>query len=334
MALRPQAHEIIRTWTFYTIARSYFHFNALPWSNVMISGWGLAPQGTGKISKSRGGGPLAPMAAIERYSADAVRYWAASGGTGKDLRINDEQMKGGARLVTKLWNVAGFSARFLEGYRPPSAPPPLSPADRWILSRAQRLVERATDLFRAYDYAGAKSETEGFFWSELADNYLEMAKTRLYDAQGPTHEGARYALSHVLLAVVKMFAPILPYVTDEIYRGLFAGIEGERSVHVSAWPVADARLMSAEAELAGEALVEVATAVRRYKSEHTLALGSPLRCVHVATHDATLAAQLREARADIAGVTRARQVEIGRDVDPALEMVTTSRLVSVGIARC
>jgi valyl-tRNA synthetase len=300
----------------------------------MISGWGLAPQGTGKISKSRGGGPMAPMEAIERYSADAVRYWAASGGTGKDLRIGEEQMKGGARLVTKLWNVAGFSARFLEGYRPPSTPPPLSPADRWIFSRAQRLVERVTDLFRAYDYAGAKTETEGFFWSELADNYLEMAKTRLYDAQGPTHEGARYALSHVLLAVVKLFAPILPYVTEEIYRGLFAGIEGQTSVHVSAWPVADARLKSAEAEVAGEALVEVATAVRRYKSEHTLALGASLPCVHVATQDAALVTLLREARADIASVTRARQVVIGRDVDPALEMVTMSRLVSVGIARC
>jgi valyl-tRNA synthetase len=334
MALRPQAHEIIRTWTFYTIARSYFHFNALPWSNVMISGWGLAPQGTGKISKSRGGGPLAPMEAIERYSADAVRYWAASGGTGKDLRISEEQMNNGARLVTKLWNVAGFSARFLEGYRPPSTPPSLSPADRWILSRAQRLVERVTDLFRAYDYAGAKSETESFFWSDLADNYLEMAKTRLYDAQGATHEGARYALSHVLLAVVKLFAPLLPYVTEEIYRGLFAGIEGHKSVHVSAWPVADARLISAEAELAGEALVEVATAVRRYKSEHTLALGAPLQRVHVATEDPALATMLYEAREDIASVTRARQVEIVREVDPAREMVTTSTLVSVRIARC
>jgi valyl-tRNA synthetase len=243
-------------------------------------------------------------------------------------------MKGGTRLVTKLWNVAGFSARFLEGYRPPSAPPPLSPADRWILSRAQRLVERVTDLFRAYDYAGAKSETEGLFWSELADNYVEMAKTRLYDAQGPTHEGARYALSHVLLAVVKLFAPLLPYVTEEIYRGLFAGIEGHKSVHVSAWPVADAHLMSAEAELAGEALVEVATAARRYKSEHTLALGAPLQRVNVATQDAALAAQLREARADIAGVTRATQVEIGREVEPTLEPAATNKLVSVGIARC
>jgi valyl-tRNA synthetase len=105
-------------------------------------------------------------------------------------------------------------------------------------------------------------------------------------------------------------------------------------VHVSAWPVADARLISAEAELAGEALMEVATAVRRYKSEHTLALGAPLERVHVATPDPALAALLREAREDIAGVTRARQVEIGWDVDPTLTMALTNKLVSVGIARC
>jgi valyl-tRNA synthetase len=139
-------------------------------------------------------------------------------------------------------------------------------------------------------------------------------------------------LSHVLLAVVKLFAPILPYVTEEIYRGLFAGIEGQTSVHVSAWPVADARLKSAEAEVAGEALVEVATAVRRYKSEHTLALGAPLERVHVATDDVALAALLREARADIASVTRARQVEIGRELDPTLTAAMTSNLVFVGIA--
>ena len=208
----------------------------------------------------------------------------------------------------------------------------LSDLNRKHNCNVAELTPETADLFRAYDYAGARSETEAFFWSELADNYVEMAKTRLYDAQAPTHGGARYALYHVLLAVVKLFAPILPYVTDEIYRGLFAGIEGQKSVHVSAWPVADAQLTSAEAEVAGEALVEVATAVRRYKSAHALSLGAPLDRVHVATHDAALAALLREARADIASVTRAKQVEIGRDVAPVLEVVATNRLISIGVA--
>ena len=117
-SLRPQAHEIIRTWAFYTIAKSHHHFGALPWKEVAISGWGLAPEGTGKISKSRGGGPIAPMAMIEKYSADAVRYWAASTSFGKDSVISEDKVQAGAKLVTKLWNVAQFSQRFLEGYLP------------------------------------------------------------------------------------------------------------------------------------------------------------------------------------------------------------------------
>ncbi len=107
-SLRPQAHEIIRTWAFYTIVKSYHHFGRLPWKEIAISGWGLAGAGGEKISKSRGGGPMSPMKMIEKYSADAVRYWAASTGYGKDSTISEEKIQTGAKLVTKLWNVARF----------------------------------------------------------------------------------------------------------------------------------------------------------------------------------------------------------------------------------
>ena len=242
-SLRPQAHEIIRTWAFYTLVKSYHHFGVLPWKEVAISGWGLAPGGTEKISKSRGGGPMAPKEMIERYSADAVRYWAASTGFGKDSTINEEKIQTGAKLVTKLWNVASFSQRFLEGYCPPEQIPTLSPADRWILSRTQRLIERVTELFQGYDYAAAKSEMESFFWRDLADNYLEMAKGRLYNETSAGYDGARYTLFHVLLAMVKLFAPFLPHVTEVIYQGLFAAFEGAESVHRARWPRANAALL-------------------------------------------------------------------------------------------
>jgi len=178
-ALRPQAHEIIRTWAFYTLVKSWHHFEALPWKEVAISGWGLAPQGSGKISKSRGGGPVAPLALIKRYSADAVRYWAASTGFGKDAVINEEKVQAGARLVTKLWNVARFCERFIQTDPLPEAIPPLTPADHWILARLQALIKTVTGQFKDYDYAAAKNELEAFFWRDLADNYLEMAKQRL-----------------------------------------------------------------------------------------------------------------------------------------------------------
>jgi valyl-tRNA synthetase len=313
-SLRPQAHEIIRTWAFYTIVKSFHHFHKLPWKNVAISGWGLAGAGGEKISKSRGGGPMAPMEMIERYSADAVRYWAASTGFGKDSLISEEKIKNGARLSTKLWNVARFSERFLVGYSPIMENLKFTPTDLWLLARLAKLIQRVTALFRAYEYATAKSEAESFFWHDLADNYLEMCKERLYGENNPLQEGARYTLYHALLSILKIFAPFMPYVTEEIYRGLFAENEGHASIHLTRWPEAEAAWSSAEAEAAGDILIEVATAVRRYKSEASLSLGAKLGCLLISTQGKELATMLDAARLDILGVTRARELRIGENL--------------------
>jgi valyl-tRNA synthetase len=309
-SLRPQAHEIIRTWAFYTIARSHFHFGAVPWSDAMISGWGIAPEGSGKISKSRGGGPMAPDEMIERYSADAVRYWAASTGLGKDAVISEEKVQSGAKLVTKLWNVARLAERFLDGYVPPAEVPPLSPADRWILSRLQELVARATDAFEAFDYASALHSTEAFFWRDLADNYLEMSKGRLYEGDRRSSDGARYGLHNALLCTLKLFAPVLPHVTDVIYRELFAAAEGTVSIHRAVWPEPDPRLTDPGADTVGEVLVGIASLVRRYKSENGLSLGSQVAALRLTTGRSTLAEALTEAHADLASVTRALEIEV------------------------
>lgn len=343
--LRAQAHEIIRTWAFDTLVKSYHHFGALPWKEVAISGWGLMPPTPGqakdddmagkptKISKSRGGGPMAPKEMLERYSADALRYWAASTGLGKDATINEEKIQNGSKLVTKFWNVARFSQPFLEGYTLPEALPALSTADRWMLSRLQRLVQRVTALFQGYDYAAAKSELEGFFWRELADNYLEMAKSRLYNAESLGHAGACYTLYRVLLTLDKLFAPFLPYITEAIYQGLFAAAEGSLSIHCSRWPQADEALLDEQAEAAGEALIEIATAVRRYKSEGNLALNTVLARLQLATADSGLAAALREATDDLASITRAAQIEVCQQLGAGLEEVKTEGAVALALAR-
>jgi valyl-tRNA synthetase len=207
----------------------------------------------GKISKSRGGGSLPPLKMIERYSADAVRYWAVSTGLGKETLISEDKIKLGAKLVTKLWNVARFSERFLMdqdlsldsilGMSQTSLfeLDRLSPADRWILSRTQRVVRRLTDLLLAYDYAAAKSEVETFFWREFADNYLEMCKQRLYGDDEQQREAARSTLHYVLLTVIQLFAPFLPFITEAIYQELFftprdSEGSGFSSIHRSSWP--------------------------------------------------------------------------------------------------
>jgi valyl-tRNA synthetase len=181
-----------------------------------------------------------------------------------------------------------------------------------------------TVLFQAYEYATAKSEVESFFWKEMADNYLEMAKKRLYDG-GATGAGARYgagtryALYHVLLAVLKLLAPFLPYVTEEIYLALFVNREGGDSIHTAAWPTAETMLPDEKAIAAGQILVAIATAVRRYKSEHNLALGVALTRLQVATEDVALAGLLRAGTVDLASITRAQSVIVSNHLDPELE---------------
>jgi valyl-tRNA synthetase len=332
-SLRTQAHEIIRTWAFDTIVKSLHHFGTLPWQTVAISGWGLAGAGVEKISKSRGGGPMAPLAMIERYSADAVRYWAASTGFGKDSIISEEKIKNGGKLITKLWNVARFSERFLEDYKPTTSGVELTPTDHWLLARLATLIGRVSELFRAYEYAAAKSEIESFFWRDLADNYLEMCKERLYGEAGPLRDGARFTLYSALLNVIKLFAPFLPYVTEEIYRGLFADAEKQSSIHLSSWPEVEADWISESAEAAGELLIEVATAVRRYKSEASLPLGSEFSRLLLSTGDPALSAVLNAARRDILSVTRAKEVKIGSQLslNGASELLHKEGVVTIGL---
>ncbi len=340
MALRPQAHDIIRTWAFCTIVKSLHHFDRLPWSDIAISGWGIAGEGMGKISKSRGGGPMSPQEMIDKYSADAVRYWAASTGLGKDAVISEDKIALGQKLVNKLWNVARFSEPFLHDDQPAGMPAMLSPADCWILARARRLIETTTRLMQQYDHAAAKSEVENFFWTELADNYLEMAKLRLYDEQDASRAGAQYALRHTLLTVLKLFAPFLPYISEAIYRHLFAGrtLEGAEtaSIHAACWPIADESFSenapgNAEAETHGEILCQIATAVRRYKSEHSLSLGSELAGLHIAVPDRDLADMLCAARADLTSITRARIVQVAERAERAPDATLSEWNIEIAI---
>ena len=332
MNLRPQAHEIIRTWAFYTIVKSYHHFGVLPWKDIAISGWVVEGKGGGKISKSKGSS-MSPMEMITKYSADAIRYWAASTGMGKDTTVNEEKIAMGNKLVTKLWNVAKFSQRFLESYQPPFELPDFTPTDRWMLSRTQRLIQRVTELYRNYDYSAGKNETESFFWRELADNYLEMSKERLYDESNEMREGARYTLYYVLLTIMKLFAPILPFITETLYQALFVPIEGNGSIHNSQWPRVNDYLQNVSADAAGEILIEIATAVRRYKSESNISLGTELKRLQLSTNDITVAKMLQEARADIMSVTRARQLVVKEGLDDDLQEVKVEGNIKVGLAR-
>jgi valyl-tRNA synthetase len=314
MSLRPQAHDIIRTWTFYTIVKSIYHLDKIPWTDIAISGHGLSLEGH-KVSKSKSRNLMDPFKVMEKFSADAIRYWAASTKLGEDSMIDEEKIAVGQRLVNKMWNIARFSYPFLSKYDLPESVPPLVPTDKWVLSHLQHLIKEVSDSYNQYDHASAKNKIEAYFWEIIADNYIEMVKNRLYDQVDgtPAKESAKFTLYQIFLTVLKMLAPIIPYVTEEIFQLVFKRREGEISIHLSRWPVLKAGLINSDAEAVGEALVEVATAARRYKSKRQLPMGVPLDLIKITTPSNKLLNELQECITDIRSVTRASSIELGED---------------------
>jgi valyl-tRNA synthetase len=311
-SVRPLAHDIIRTWAFYSIVKAQHHFGCLPWKTVMVSGWGLEPCKTKgkrtKISKSRSGDAITPQAMLDGYAADALRYWAASSGLGRDTLISEQRVLAGVKLLTKLWNVARFSERFIQDYHLPVQRPELSLADRWILGRLGATLDKVGSALAKAGYALARMDLEILFWTEWTDNYLEMAKKRLYDPHAVGHAGALYTLYSSLRDMLKGWAPFIPYITEEIYQALFAQKEEDGSVHRTAWPQVDACFRAPSLEQAGKALVAIATRVRRWKSEGNIPLGRELATLRLRIEDAQIQALLTQGLGDIASITRARSI--------------------------
>ncbi len=273
MSLRPQAHDIIRTWAFYTIVKSHYLTGQKPWNDVMISGHGQDPHGQ-KMSKSKGNFVVA-QDVIKKYSADAFRFWAASTKLGEDLPYQEKDIVTGQKTVTKLWNAARFSLMHLASYDGNVPEAELELFDKWILTKFAKLVEDATESFDRYEYSRTKSETENFFWNVFTADYLELIKDRLYNPseRGPeAHLSAQFALYEVLLGILKLFAPIMPHVTDHIYRLGFSERDGHKSIHVTDWPEVREEFLDAEAHQAGDILVGFLSEVRKYKSENQLSM--------------------------------------------------------------
>ncbi|MCY1140755.1 valine--tRNA ligase [Actinoplanes sp. Pm04-4] len=260
---RPQAHEIIRTWLFSTVLRADLENGVLPWRSAVLSGWILDPDRK-KMAKSKGN-VVTPMALLEQNGSDAVRYWAANGRPGADLAFDPAQIKVGRRLATKILNASKFALAL--GAAEALRQPVTEPLDRAMLARLATVVTTATEAFDRYDHTDALQATEAFFWT-FCDDYIELVKERAY-ATGPAADSARAALAAGLSVLLRLFAPFLPYVTEEVWSWWRYG-----SVHKSTWPTpyeltrvageGDATLL----DLAGDALRQV----RRAKSDRKLSM--------------------------------------------------------------
>lgn len=269
-SLRPQAFEIIRTWLFYSVVKAHYHFDRVPFEEVMISGHGLDKEGA-KISK-RLGNYIPPDKLLKDYGADAVRYWAAGATLGTDHRFTEEEVKKGKHLVNKIWNAARFCSMHLEGYEPEQVEKKdLEIEDRWILSRFNWCLGRVTESFDNYQYAKARKRLDNLFWKKFCDYYLEMVKHRSRE------KGVKYTLYHFLLRLIKLYAPILPFVTEEIYQKMFRSFVGKKSIHLCGWPSPlEWGSLSKEEAQSFDLFLEEVDRIRKVKSEKGIGLSQPL----------------------------------------------------------
>ena len=306
MDLRPQGHDIIRTWLFTTVLRSHLEHGSLPWAHAALSGFITDPDRK-KMSKSKGN-VVTPMALLEEHGSDGVRYWAASARPGGDAIFEAAQMKVGRRLAIKILNASKFAL----GAATPQGRI-VAAVDRAMIRSLTALVGEATEAFDAYDYARALQRTETFFW-RFCDDYLELVKGRRYGDQGP--EGAasaNAALTAALSVMLRLFAPFLPFVTEEVWSWWRDG-----SVHAAAWPapselqtlIADHSTATSQAdERAYQWATDVLFEVRKQRSEAKQPLKIPITKVTVQT-DAASAALVPIVDADLRAALRVQAFEV------------------------
>ncbi len=272
MSLRTNASEIIRTWDFYTIVKSFYHFGQRPWNNVMISGFVMAGKGE-KISKSKGNSKHEPLDLIKQYSADVIRYWAGTGRLGTDIVFSEETLLRGKKLINKIWNVAKFIEMHLTDYEDKEFTD-FEYIDKWILGRFQEMEKQFLDYLDEYEVGLALNILEKFFW-EFCDNYIEIVKHRLYRPEEfgdiPRYSGQKtvYILLYKLLQDFSIF---FPYITEEIFQELY---HNNKSIHITEIEPLNYNF-NKEIEQ-GNSIIEIISQARGAKTNNNVSLKTPIK---------------------------------------------------------
>jgi valyl-tRNA synthetase len=304
MNLRPQSHEIIRTWTFYTVLKTLLHTERTPWKRIAVSGWVLDSDRK-KLSKSKGNTQAAPDCYLNRYTADGVRYWAGCAALGTDTVPDETMMGAGKRLVTKLYN----AARFVLALDGPSATIS-GEVDRSFLYLLKEIAERADKFLASCAFGRALREVERFFWNLFTDSYIELVKRRSRGSGTTTEQySAVNALRMGLDIILRLLAPYLPFISEELWSRVTWREERARSIHLAGWPCS-ADFEGVPAPRHKECLVHAASclkAVHRYKSSLRKSVGAELDSLIITAHPLSIDI-VRPAEDDLRNATRAAEL--------------------------
>jgi valyl-tRNA synthetase len=314
--VHPSGIDIIRTWAYYLMVRHLALFDEAPYKSCLINGMVLGADGR-KMSKSLKNYVATPEV-LDKYGADAARQWASAGGTtGSDIPFRWPDVEYGWRFLIKLWNASRFVSSLLKDYEPKKdAEHALQPLDKWVLSKSEKLTQRVTEAFEKCQFNIAVEEIRNFTWRTFCDCYLEAVKDRLYNPEVYGQEkrkAAQYTLYLVLERVLKLLAPIMPHVTEEIFQTMYVDEKSPKSIHVSSWPTADEKRMDEGVEKAGDLVMAIITEVRREKAEKHLPLNTKIAKLTIYASDEATAETIIEGKEDIAGTCKVADIQVSME---------------------
>ena len=311
MSMRPQAHDIIRTWAFYTIVKAWMHDKQLPWESIVISGHVLSDAG-GKISKSKGGADITPEGLLKRYPADAIRFWTASGALGQDVAFSESQIQIGQKLIVKLWNAFRFVHEHMQRCSAGAVPDDLGAINEWILQRSTESFSAYQNYLEKNEFSLALDSIERFFWNDFCDNYLEIIKDQLFNPDPYTVGqvcATQWTLYTVGLRILQMYAPYMPHITESLYQQVYRFTVGITSIHQTRYAdVQQPCAFEANKHIANY-IMTIVWQVRKLKTERQLSLKTTLSRLTIYVPADNLGDELKKYDQIIKGVTQALEIK-------------------------
>jgi valyl-tRNA synthetase len=310
MSMRPQAHDIIRTWAFYTIAKTWMHHGIVPWKDIVISGHVLSDSKE-KLSKSKENAKTDPETLLKTYPADVIRYWTASGSLGYDMAFSETQLRIGQKLVTKLWNACRFIKEHTLSVDLKNRPPVLGEVNEWILDRASNAFDRYQKALGTHEFNVALDAVETFFWQDLCDNYLELIKDQLFKPEQYNAQlvaATRWTLAHLGLRIIQLYAPYLPHITETLYQEIYQARVGTASIHQTQLKDHQHRFIYHLSVEIMYTVIDAISQVRKLKTEKQLSLKAEVHHLAFYSKHPSLLAFVKKEEQLIKGIAHAHTI--------------------------